>query len=805
MFFRILKNDLRHKKGLNIVLFFFMISAAALVFASAVMIYSRITGNDYTREICHISDLTVFFPHHTDNKNEQAEQFTAMLDNDQDVLRYSTDEVIKISQKLITFPEHDNINPDLSFRNMYLTKIPYTNDLLFDTNDQPVWIENGKIGVPIDLNKTLSIGDQVHITTYSGNVYEFTVQCFLKQGVAIDNFGGRFVFSDADFELLAENFPVMLDKLGISFNLDYDGVVDITKEYIDYIIDNKVKCTVSGSAADEYSANTIIPLVISFALILISVFMILIIFMTIRFTMLSALKEDEKEIGIMSAIGIDSFSFKWLLTAKYIALAVSGGLIGIVIGFPISKIMLITFNTNNIFPSFINQILIGSLSVLGIVLLIILFSLRIMRRIDKISVIDAIHGENRGERFNKSTFISLEKCKRIPVPLFLAANDVVSRLKRYIFMIISYALGIFIILTVFNLKNTVISEEFEHYFNYVHMDFDYDVTSKHYNELQRRASAKNVSLAELLNTEMRENNIPAEIIFMKTSDAYCLHDDRKIYFEVGYDSDYINQFRIREGGTMAKLPNEAVMSYYTASKLGIQVGDYVEFYMTEYNDDKVSSKYVPRKLLITGFYDLMESGTPYILLPEEHKELYYYSSKVISNQIHSEDKEQVISQMKDLFGEDFIISGDEVIKEFTQPFDTIFDLMEKVLGTAAVIVSVLITYLYLNIFLTEETNETALLKSLGFSDFTLKIRQLLRLLILAVLSVIIGIILFRTVGTYGVKMIFESLELSGFTYLHEIPVTYFFIPLLFLSAIMATAVVKVQSIDKTNAKDISED
>ena len=55
----------------------------------------------------------------------------------------------------------------------------------------------------------------------------------------------------------------------------------------------------------------------------------------------------------------------------------------------------------------------------------IAFSLISLRRMKKISVMDAIHGENRGERFSRIPGVSLNSTKKISVPTFLAVQDIV--------------------------------------------------------------------------------------------------------------------------------------------------------------------------------------------------------------------------------------------------------------------------------------------------------------------------------------------------------------------------------------------
>lgn len=151
-------------------------------------------------------------------------------------------------------------------------------------------------------------------------------------------------------------------------------------------------------------------------IILISVFLIAIIFMTIRFTMIADLKSEEKEIGMMKAIGVDSLRFRWLFAAKYIAFAIVGGMIGIAAGLPVAGMLINMFGPDCILPERYEMITIGVLAVAAIITMMIVFSLLVMRHINRLSVIDAIHGENRGERFGKGFPIFLHRRKKMPIP-----------------------------------------------------------------------------------------------------------------------------------------------------------------------------------------------------------------------------------------------------------------------------------------------------------------------------------------------------------------------------------------------------
>ena len=77
MFRKMLKSDLKSKKGLNIILFVFITVASLLVFASACQFYTQITGESRSMKICRTPDLKVlisFKPEEQQQKQKVAEE-----------------------------------------------------------------------------------------------------------------------------------------------------------------------------------------------------------------------------------------------------------------------------------------------------------------------------------------------------------------------------------------------------------------------------------------------------------------------------------------------------------------------------------------------------------------------------------------------------------------------------------------------------------------------------------------------------------------------------------------------------------
>ena len=71
MFLKMLKSDLKQKKGLSIVLFLFITAASVLVFVSGVQIYQFFTSAQRNSTACKSSDMIVYSPVMSEDKYEK--------------------------------------------------------------------------------------------------------------------------------------------------------------------------------------------------------------------------------------------------------------------------------------------------------------------------------------------------------------------------------------------------------------------------------------------------------------------------------------------------------------------------------------------------------------------------------------------------------------------------------------------------------------------------------------------------------------------------------------------------------------
>lgn len=829
MFFRMLKSDIRHNKGLNVILFIFITVASLIVFIGGGLLYANLTDERRVKEASEPSDIFFLTAARGYNKEEKeevkltesekkaaferAEEFVSGYEG---VVEPVFSEVISVEPEDISA---DAFDEDLTNENHYylylFSKLPERYDKLYNEFDEPFTVEKGSVMLPLELRRSFGFekGDIISVKAKDGTAFDFEIAGFYKDPFFSTYSVELMIVCGEDYEMLGGAFDdkelFIRTKLeDESFEQQYDRLTDM---YNDMEGTENIEVKIAAmNGTNEMSEDSIVNFIISVFMIVIVLFLILIIFMITRFTMISDLKKEEKEIGVIKAIGSDTAGFRWLYSAKYCAFAAVGSVAAAIAGVPLYYRVSRIFNRNSVSPKKDEILAAGSVTELLLVGVIMLFAFLMMKRINRISVVDALQGENHGERFGKGSVLYLYKSKKMPLPVFWVLSDILKRFKRYLFLIVAYTLGMSIMLLCFNLRNTVISSEFLKYVNIEQMDFWVSIDEATAKQLIKESNDQGISVGAVINKRFEENGIPAQLCSAHSTEGKLhLEGGRELKYQLYFDLDAPEDLTLREG-VLPKLENEIVLNYYFAHNAGLKVGDVVDFSILEHyppaeGEEKGEEKWVDKKLVITGFRDGMESGGTLAVMGEEYTQEYCTWTTVTATKIFSDDKDKVIAQMRELMPGCYFQDGDEMAKESLRDFDVIFENIEYIIGSVVLVICALMTYLFETIFLTEERSEIALMKSMGFSESRLKAFQLLRIAALALFSQVLALAVFKTLGVLLMRLLFSFLYLSGFTFLPEYLFTMLIIPTMMFTVIILTTLSIMGSIDRIAIRDITEE
>ena len=212
----------------------------------------------------------------------------------------------------------------------------------------------------------------------------------------------RYLLNVNDFNMLYNESAAASYCGGVGF-INSDDVSALEAE-VSEVLDSALFTATKNTMKMTYMMDTLTAAV----LLIFSIFIILIAFVVLRFTINFTLEEEFREIGVMKAIGIHNTKIRFLYLMKYLSISVTGSIIGFFFGIPFGNMLTDSVSKNIVIQSEKGYILNFVTAVLA-ALFVILFSFRCTGKIKKFTPMDAIRSGEIGERFGRKGIVSLTK------------------------------------------------------------------------------------------------------------------------------------------------------------------------------------------------------------------------------------------------------------------------------------------------------------------------------------------------------------------------------------------------------------
>ena len=766
MYFRMLKKDIKDKPALNIVTFIFMIAAVLFTVIGSTMLYSIMVGEKKTYDKCSSSDVYFWF----DQSMTDHEGVVGSFDKDLKDIDIITDtnyhEVVYLKFSCIDYVDSDVGDIAHYSSGVFVSDMPDKYDIPIDLDSNYFEVPDGCVAISqvMSTRYNIDVGDRIRLTTQFGNIYEYIVSTVYKNPASVQM--EHFYLSDRDTAQFYSECPLKYDMFECRVQPGLENYLTEVRDNATELLLNYEDYHAQGNASRVLFMNNdgLFAIIVTASMLVVAVAIMIMTMITIDFSLKSAIKREEREIGMMKAIGVWSLSYKTLFIVKYLFFALLGGVIGLPAGFIISKILFDRFVMNVMYPDVKMMILIGLIVGIVTVAVIILFSFIALRRMNKISVIDAIHGDNRGERFTNLPGLSLSNKKHIPVPLFFALTDILRGFKRYLLLIIAYILGVCVVLFIVRLNDTIMSTEYSHiYFQEGRSDFWITIDDSYYDKLISGAGSFEGAI-NVINKNFEDNDIPAKITVKNSSNVVLRFNGGETIGIIEWFDSPTSELVYLEGNP-PKLRNEVAMGAYICREKNIKVGDTVTIEYDKYSDDRSTFSKVQEEFVVTGMVDHFGANSPTMFMGDDFEGSVVTGSGYFSCKIDAPVKqhEDYINKMQALYPdhEVNILRNNEIMPYRLIGYKPMLRLIIIVVSIISAIVGSLLTILYENIFIDDESADIALLKSMGFGKETIRAWHFLRLMILAILSMILSFVFMSTIGNYLVGLLFRSLMKSA--------------------------------------------
>ncbi|WP_066307504.1 ABC transporter permease [Bacillus sp. FJAT-29814] len=768
MFLKIVKNDFLRNKIVTMTVFVFITMAVVLTASATNNIVNLFQSLSDLQESAVPADLTVM--HAGEYDQADIDQFTAQY-RDQ-IAMQETMVLQNIDGSNIHFGQNQTMAGTIQDISFVVQNKKF--DFILDLDNEKLEVKEGFVAVPIYFMEQhdLKIGER--ITVISGR-YE-----------------KEFIISDyaRDFEM---NSSLTSSKRFVINQSDYDEMLKAQAGEMEYLIEFKL--VENGDPAAVQAAyieaglpangpiiegkifamfNAMSDMAVAIVILFISMLLIVISSLCIRLTFLAAIDEDMREIGVMKAMGISKKDIKRVYLNKYRVISVAAGIIGYLMSFAAVNLI------NGQMRLYLSSDLSGSLQyVLSLIApllvycMIVLYCKQVLKKIDKISVVEALRRDSMERGKSRKYSFPLLKNKFFSTNIYMGFRDVWKRFKLYRLLFVIFIVCTFIVILPVNIYNTMNSPEFSTYMGIGKSDIRIDL---------RRTDTITEDFKKLQEELQNDSDIEKYAAYITSS--YQVKNEEGSWDYMNIETGDFSVFPLNYlEGRAPQGKGEISLSFANAAKDGLnkKVGDEVTV--------RVGRK--ERTLSVTGIYQDITNGGKTAkahtsLGVNEEAVLWYIVSMDLAPGVDIREK-------MDYYQNTYDAAQVNDIKEYTE--QTLGNLIEQmravVIGgiAIAVILAVLITALFLRMLLSKDMSQIAIMRSVGLTSKQISHQYMAGTMMVLVIGIILGTLVSNYVGEFLVSMAMSSLGAAKIEFVHIIWQTWLLCPLALMIAVGWTIIV----------------
>ncbi|MFD6440111.1 FtsX-like permease family protein [Peribacillus sp. NPDC060186] len=759
MFLKMVKNDFIRQKIVTISVFVF-IAMAVLLGASAINnIANLIQSMSDLQERAVPADITQM--HSGEFDQAEIDKFTE--EQRENIAMQETMVLLTLDGSNIHFGNNQTMAGTVQDISFVVQNKKF--DFILDLDNKKLDVTEGEVAVPIYFMQQydLKIGDT--ITVKSGEYEnEFVISDYARDYEMNSSLTSskRFVINQADYNEMLLKQAGELEYL-IEFKLHENGDSQgLQTAYIEGGLPANGP-TVGGKIFLMFNAMS--DAAVAMVIILISILLIIIASLCIRLTFLATIDEDLREIGVMKAIGISKKDIKKVYLNKYRVMSVVAGIIGYLLSFAVVNL----FNGN--MRLYISSELSGNLKyVLSLIapllvyFMIVMYCKKVLKRIDKISAVEALRKDSMERGKNQKYSFPLLKNKFFSTNIYMGLRDVWKRFKLYKLLFFIFIVCTFIVILPINIYNTMNSPEFSTYMGIGKSDMRIDL---------RRTDSITEDFKKLQEELKNDSDIEKYAAYITSS--YQVKNAESSWDYMNIETGDFSVFPLNYlEGRAPEGEGEISLSFANASKDGLNknVGDEVAV--------KVGGE--EKNLKVTGIYQDITNGGK---TAKAHTSLGVNDEAVLWYIVYMDVAQGVdIREKMDYYQNAYDSAQVNDIKEYTRhTLGNIIDQMSTVVIGAfviAVIIAVLITALFLRMLLSKDMSQIAIMRSMGLTSKNIKHQYMAGTMMVLILGIIVGVLASNYLGELLVSMAMSTMGAAKIEFVHVVWQTWLLCPLVLI-------------------------
>ncbi len=760
MLSRILKKEFGKKKAINMTVFLFILLSSLLISGAANTIYTLAGSMDNFFDRSQTPD---FIQSHVGALDQK--KIDDFAENNKLVSKQQTMEMITIDGATLYLGSGDKSEAE-SAMDVSFVRQNERFDFILDMNNDPVQVGKGEIALPIYYkdNRDIVVGDKVWVNT-GDYKKEFVISDFTRDAQMNPSLinSKRVVVNEADFSDVRKH--ITTSEYLVEFTLKDPGSIrDFTNQYVD------AGLPAGGFTIDQTILklfNALSDVMVAAIIIFISFLLMTIALLCLRFTILGAIEEEYREIGVMKAIGMKLKDIRRLYMVKYIIISLVACLLGYILSIFSVDLFIrnITLYMGEKPVSIVDYIIpiLGAAFIFGLVML----SCRIiLRRFKKISSVEAIRSGRRSDGGKAHTRIRVRKTGIGNMNIFLGLRDVIVRFRSYILLLFVFIICTFIMVLPMNFMTTVNAPDFVSYMGAAKCDIRIDLQKT--DDIEQRYD----DMADALE---KDKDIKKFSPFIACN--YKILNEDGLYENMTVESGDFDEFPIKYVYGRAPLKDSEIsLSYAKATDLDKSVGDTV---IMIYKGEE-------RVLKISGIYQDITNGgkTAKAALPYDADSVLWYTAYVDFNSGAS--KVQKIEYLTEEMSPAKVTDTQDYL---SQTLGGMIDRLTEITVLASAIamfIVMLITALFFNMLITKDSGDIAILNSLGYSFRDIRHQYLCRAIFTGIIGITLGIIGTMTLGTGLVGFAGSFMGIASFKFIVNPVLIYVIAPVLLIVTVLVT-------------------
>lgn len=720
MFFHILKNDLKRKKTMNIILFLFIVLATMFVAGGINNVIAVMNGTDYYLDKAGVGDYVIITM-----GDDAVGSLGDMLETEEAIKDYRLEQVVYGAQGNVRAED----GSELKCKNTAIFQTVEASAIrFFDKDNQEITsMEKGHVYVSgnfLEENK-LKSGDKLRLE-HSGVELLLVVDGLAKDALLGSDFMGntRFILSQEDMQVLLGNEDIYHHYRGEICYIDTDDVRAVAAAI------TNVPNVAFDDTRSVIKLCYVMEMIVAFIMLILSVCLIVVSFVVLKFSITFTITEEFREIGVMKAIGLSNSKIRSLYIVKYLMMAVVGAVIGFVASIPFGKILLDSVSQKMVLGND-NALLINLLGSLLVVFVIVLFAYLCTGKVKKTSPVDAIRNGQTGERYESKSVLRIHKCPTGNA-FFMAANDLFSSPRRFTTIIVSFGICTLFVLILVNTTATMKSPNLIYTFGKRTDLYVTDVSDV----MDYMGTGSKESMAKRLvemGQELKEEGMPSELC-IEIQYKYPITfegNDYKLSCQQGVNTK-VTDYVFTEG-VVPQNQYEIAITPQISEITGAKIGDVMTIHFGEEDMECV----------VTAYYETMNLLGEVIRFHEDAPVDFRYVSSAMSYQIDFTDEpsEEEIElrkeRIKELYGNNKVMNATEYCADCVGVADTLESVQFLLLGITLVVV-ILVTILMERSFIADEKSQIAILKAIGFKDSAIVKWHIYRFGLVALIAVMLA-------------------------------------------------------------------